>query len=274
MRFVIALIVLFHATLSYCEEITIRRISQRPRLEDFLGMQPASHLSGQFTIVENFVQSTPSDGEEPTQKTVVYIGYDDENLYVVFICFDTNPERISSSISRREGFGGDEDWVEFYIDTFNDQRRAYCFSTNARGIQWDSRYSETSSAGGDYQSHQPSFDALWYSEGRVTDRGYISFMKIPFKSIRFPSTDQQTWRILFGRSVPRNNEYSSWPHVSKSIQGYLTQSSILKGLQNISPGRSMQFIPYTSFRAFRLLDTQANPPGFISDRSDPSAGID
>jgi hypothetical protein len=258
----------------FSEEVIIPRISQRVRLEDFLGMAPAPNLAGQFAVVENFVESSPSDGSIPSQKTVVYLAYDQDNLYVIFVCFDRNSEKIVASISRREGFGEDEDWVEFYIDTFNDQRRAYCFSTNALGIQWDSRYSETTSAGGDFQGHQPSFDALWYSEGKVTDRGYISFMTIPFKSIRFPSADQQTWRILFGRSIPRNNEYSAWPHMSKSIQGYLTQSSILTGLQNISPGRSLQFIPYSSFRAFRLLDTEASPPGFISDRSHPSAGVD
>lgn len=251
----------------------IPRISTPIGLADFQGMQIRPELVGRVAIVENFVQSNPTDGAMPTQKTIVYLAYDDANLYVIFVCFDSNPERIAASISRRESFSEDEDWVEIYLDTFNDKRRAYCFSTNAFGIQWDSRYSETS-GGADSRGHQPSFDALWYSEGKLTDQGYVTAMKIPFKSVRFPSGPAPTWRILFGRSIARNNEYVSWPHVSRSIQGYLTQSSLLTGLQNISPGKSVQFIPYTTFRSFRLLQTDTDPPGFVTDRSDAAAGLD
>src|SRR5262249_32538782 len=99
-------------------------------------------------------------------------------------------------------------WIEVYFDTFDDQRRAYCFSTNAYGVQWDSRYSEAngySGAAGGIGGHQPSFDALWYSDGKITDQGYIIWMAIPFKSIRFPHGTQQLWRTLFGRSIPRTN---------------------------------------------------------------------
>ena len=165
--------------------------------------------------------------------------------------------------------------MEVYLDTFNDQRRAYCLSTNAMGIQWDSRYTETTGGGGaDGGGHQPSFDALWYSDGRVTDEGYIVSMAVPFKSIRFPSTDVSTWRILFGRSIPRTSEYVAWPHVSRSIQGYLTQTALLTGMQNISPGKNLQFIPYTTYRSFRLLQQDADPPRFVSDSTDAAVGLD
>ena len=254
-------------------EIAIPRISQRITLEDFDGMRPRPYLANKVAVIEGFLQANPTDGGPPSQKTIVYVAYDDHNLYVIFVCFDTNPERIAASISRRESFSEDEDWVEIYLDTFNDQRRAYCFSTNALGVQWDSRYSETSgsvNSGG----HQPSFDALWYSDGKLTSEGYIIWMAIPFKSIRFPSNDISTWRILFGRSIARNNEYIAWPRVSRSIQGYLTQTSLLSGLENISPGKSMQFIPYTTFRSFRLLEPNTNPPGFLTDEGDPDAGLD
>ena len=275
MRVVLLILLLCAADFAFCEtaQIAIPRIAHRIGLTDFDGMQPRSPLLGKVAVIENFVQSTPSDGAPASQKTIVYVAYDDENLYVIFVCFDSNPERISSSVSRREGFSEDEDWVEFYLDTFNDQRRAYCFSTNALGVQWDSRYSETSGST-DSQGHQPSFDALWYSEGKMTDQGYIVSITVPFKSIRFPSEDSHTWRILFGRSIPRSNEYNAWPHMSRSIQGYLTQSSLLTGLQNISPGKSLQFIPYTTFRSFRLLQTKTDPPGFLTDRSDAAAGLD
>ena len=256
-------------------ELVIAKVAERIGLADFEGMRPRAALLGKMTVIENFVQSNPTDGAAPSQKTVVYVAYDDVNLYVIFVCFDSNPERIAASISRRESFSEDEDWVEIYLDTFNDQRRAYCFSTNALGIQWDSRYSEASgSLSGGSHGHQASFDALWHSDGKLTDQGYITAMTIPFKSLRFRSGTSPTWRILFGRSIARTNEYVAWPHVSPSIQGYLTQSSLLRGLTNVSPGKNLQFIPYTTFRSFRLLQTDTIPPGFITDSSDPAAGLD
>ena len=259
----------------FCEapQLEIPRIDQSIGLKDFDGMKLPPHLLKRVAVIEDFVQREPSDGGQPSQKTVVYVAYDAKNLYVVFVCYDTNPERVASSMTRREGFSGDEDWIEFYLDTFNDQRRAYCFSTNPLGIQWDSRYSEATGEDG-MGGHQPSFDALWYSEGKLTSEGYIIAITVPFKSIRFPAESVQTWRILFGRSIPRTNEYVSWPHVSRSIQGYLTQSSLLTGLNNISPGKSLQFIPYSTFRSFRLLETAIDPPQFISDSGDAAVGLD
>jgi hypothetical protein len=256
-------------------EIVIPKITEKISIDDFAGMKPRADLADKLAVVENFIQSTPKDGAPSTQKTVVYLAYNDSNLYVIFLCFDKEPKKISAAITRRENFGEDEDWIEIYVDTYSDQRRAYCFSTNAFGVQWDSRYSEATSTGGDDLSgHQPSFDALWYSDGRITDQGYITWMEIPFKSMRFPSGSIQDWKISFGRSIPRNNEYAAWPHVSREIQGRLTQASDLTGLENVSPGKNIQFIPYTSFRSFRFLDVDAAPPEFITDRSDPTAGID
>jgi hypothetical protein len=256
-------------------EIVIPKIDQKLLIDDFAGMKPRADLADKLAVVENFIQSNPKDGAPSSQKTVVYLAYNDNYLYVVFLCFDSEPQKIVSALTRRENFGGDEDWVEIYIDTYNDQRRAYCFSTNALGVQWDSRYSEAISSGSDdFAGHQPSFDALWYSDGKITDQGYIVWMEIPFKSMRFPSSSIQDWKISFGRSIPRSNEYSAWPHVSKEIQGRLTQASDLTGLENVSPGKNIQFIPYTSFRSFRFLDVDASPPEFITDRSDPAAGVD
>lgn len=257
-------------------EIVIPKIAKKISIDDFAGMKPRADLANKLALVENFIQSNPKDGAPSTQKTVVYLAYDDHNLYVIFLCFDNEPQKIAAALTRRENIGEDEDWVEIYVDTYNDQRRAYCFSTNALGVQWDSRYSEAiNTAGGDDLSgHQPSFDALWYSDGKITDQGYIVWMKIPFKSMRFPSSSIQDWKISFGRSIPRTNEYDAWPHVSKEIQGRLTQASDLTGLQNVSPGKNIQFIPYTSFRSFRFLDVDASPPEFITDKSDPTAGLD
>jgi len=100
-------------------------------------------------------------------------------------------------------------------------------------------------------------------------------MAIPFKSLRFPSTSKQTWGIIFNREIPRLNEDTYWPHISSRIEGQLNQSGSLEGLENISPGRNLQMIPYGVFRSFRALDTR-DPlaPRFVRERADFDAGLD
>jgi hypothetical protein len=39
---------------------------------------------------------------------------------------------------------------------------------------------------GDFSGFDPSFDTVWRSEGRLTNRGYLVLIAIPFKSLRFP----------------------------------------------------------------------------------------
>ena len=80
---------------------SIPRVQQAPKLEDFEGMAPRGAALGMQRI-ETFIQNIPFDGQPPTQRTEAYLGHDDINLYIVFLCFDTDPKGIRSHITRRE----------------------------------------------------------------------------------------------------------------------------------------------------------------------------
>lgn len=219
----------------------IPRTSRQPRLEDFLGQSPPQ---GQGVITD-FRQRSPGDGTPASLKTTAYLSYDDKQLYVVFVCQD-DPRRVRARMSKREDIL-DDDLVGITLDTFHDRRRAYNFSVNPLGIQLDSIYTE--GQGDDY-----SFDTLWYSEGRLTEDGFIVWMAIPFKSLRFSSSDVQSWGIALGRSIPRNSEVSYWPYITERVQGFVQQFGTLDGLRGISPGRNVQVIPYGLASTSRVLD--------------------
>jgi hypothetical protein len=74
--------------------------------------------------------------------TEAYLGYDQKNLYLVFVCFD-DPKKVRARMSRREDIY-DDDQVEVMLDTFHDRRRAYAFQTTPLGVQWDAIYTEAS----------------------------------------------------------------------------------------------------------------------------------
>ncbi|MGH9788787.1 MAG: DUF5916 domain-containing protein [Candidatus Acidiferrales bacterium] len=247
--------------------VSIPRVPRAPELEDFLEMKPKAELAGKLAKVEGFIQQRPSDGKPSTRHTEVYLGYDDRNLYIVFVCFDPEPEAIRARMSPRENIFSD-DIVEVMLDTFHDRRRAYAFITNPFGIQWDALWTEG-------QGFDSSFDTLWHSRGKLTDQGYVVWMAIPFKSLRFSPDEKQTWGLIFLREMPRLNEETFWPHISSRLEGRLNQAATLTGLENISPGRNVQLIPYGIFRSDRTLDTR-DPlrPRVDRDRFEGDGGLD
>ncbi len=248
--------------------LAIPRLDRPPALEDFLGVRPAGALEGRMARVDGLIQRQPRDGAPASQHTEVYLGYDEEKLYVVFVCFDSEPDKIRARLVKREQIPGD-DMVEIYLDTFRDERRAYVFAANPLGIQADAMWSE---AQGELDD---SFDTYWESSGRLTDAGYVVLMAIPFQSLRFPTAHVQSWGVLLDRIIPRVDEWSSWPHATARIDGLMNQAAGLTGLEDVTGGRNIRVIPYASFRAYRSLDTRdVAAVRFVEDAADPRLGLD
>lgn len=233
--------------------ITIPRIDAEPNLTDFEGMEPRTLLALSMSKIEDFIQREPDDGELASQHTEVYLGYDQTNLYAIWLAFDTNPDLIRANLSSRENIAGD-DRVGLTIDTFNDQRTALSFHSTPLGIQWDARWTEGSSMRAGFDT---TFEAVWYSDGQLTDEGYMVSMAIPLRSLRFPDSEDQLWRVQFGRNIPRSSEFAYWPRYTIEIEGRLNQTAFLRGIENVSPGNNSQFIPFLFARDVDSLDTTA-----------------
>jgi len=250
-------------------EITIPRLDRPPALEDFLAMRPNAHWENRLAKVEGFVQRLPSDGAPSTQRTEVYLGYDDRNIYCIFVAFDSEPHKVRAHKTVRDNLYGDER-LDLFLDTYHDQRRAFVFTVNPLGFQMDGMWTE-----GQPRQYDRAWDTVWYSRGRLTGQGFVVWVAVPFKSLRFPESSEQTWGIVFVRWIPRTNESATWPRVTTRIEGRLNQGATLRGLRDISPARNMQLIPYGFFRSFRALDTR-DPAGprFVTDNAEPNGGVD
>jgi hypothetical protein len=249
--------------------ITVPRVDTPPKLSDFLDMKPDPAMAGKLLEIHGFIQRTPKDGVAPNQRTDVYLGYDSDYLYVVFVAFDDDPSKVRAHMTVRDHLTGDER-LDLFLDTFHDHRHAYVFTVNPYGLQQDGSYEENANP-----NYDSSFDTVWKSKGMRTSRGFVVWEAIPFKSLRFPATPKQTWGILFIRWIPRNNGSDTWPRVSTRIQGRLGQEATLKGLDSISRGHNVQFIPYAYERSYRALDTRdPNNPQFTSRGFDPRSGVD
>lgn len=232
--------------------LVIPRLAHSPALEDFLTMKPQGDVAPNMARVTHFLQREPHDGEPVTQPTEAFLGYDEKNLYAVFVCHD-DPAKVRAHETRREDFEGDDD-VEIMLDTFHDRRRAYLFETNPKGVQFDAIWTEASYQEQTNGNFDASFDTLWYSRGKLTPQGYVVWIAIPFRSLRFPARQDQTWGIVLLREITRENEKAFWPHVSINEEGRLGHAATAQGLTGISPGRNIQLIPYGLLNSFHSVD--------------------
>jgi hypothetical protein len=235
----------------------IPHLQQAPRIADFAGMRASPTMLAQMLKFDGFTQRDPHDGTPISQRTEVYLGYSDKNLYVVCLCFDSEPGKIRARLGRRELIN-DDDQFGFVLDTFHDKKHGVFFFINPEGVQQDGIWNDATEP--DY-----SFDLLWNSDAQLNESGYIAWFEIPFKSLRFSPATEQTWGVFFERDIKRNNEYSFYPRITSNAQGFLSQETEADGLSNISPGRNLQFIPYASFRSFRTLDDRDPNQAFFQD---------
>ena len=119
-----------------------------------------------------------------------------------------------------------------------------------------------------------SYESVWYSEGRLTDQGFMVQFAIPFRSLRFSESNEQVWGIQVEREIVRLSENSFWPAYSRSIAGRLNQVATLTGIDDVSPGRNIQLVPFAFVRDFEVLDSKAKDgSGFTKDTED-NFGLD
>jgi len=143
-------------------------------------------------------------------------------------------------------------------------------------VQWDAIWTEEphEDVYGNLTNFDSSWDTVWDSHGKLTSEGYVLLMSIPFKSLRFSPEQNQSWGVVLYRGILRENEDDFWPEMSRRVEGRLGHAATAKGLEGISPGRNMQFIPYGAMRSYRALDT-ANPvPTFSSSAAEFRGGLD
>lgn len=250
--------------------LRIPRLQMPPDVNDFLDMEPSAATTSAMARVDRFTQRWPADGEPARMRTIVYLGYTDTALHVVFLAFDPDPSALRAHLIRREEvFTVNDDAVELRLDTFGDRRQSYYFVANPLGVQLDAAWPEFEGR------YDESFDVAWESRGQRTSQGFVVSMTIPFKSVRFKAGDLQEWGIYVGRWVPRTGEWIFWPQISNRQQSLLSQMARLEGLQGITRGRGAQLIPYASSRAFKALDGRApGGPAFVKDRLDADLGVD
>ena len=112
--------------------------------------------------IENLKMIEPIEGVPPTFRTVIRVAADQQNLYFGVICYDKEPDKITSISKIRDALAS-EDRIVFVLDTHLDQRTGYIFSINPGGTRYDALVSNFG------ESENASWDAIWNASTMITN---------------------------------------------------------------------------------------------------------
>ena len=215
--------------------------------------------------VNEFTQKDPEEGKPSTEKTEVWIAYDEENIYVAAKLYDSKPDLIDASLARRDNYIS-SDWFIFYVDPYNDKKTGYMFGINAGGTIIDGVLFNDS-------WDDWSWDGIWQSQTLVDETGWTVEIKIPFSQMRFNQADAMTWGVNFYREIKRNNEKSYFVMVPKKESGFVSKFASLEGLNGINPKQRFEVMPYMVQKAQYLVH-DAGDPFYKSNQYKTTVGAD
>ncbi len=192
----------------------------------------------------SFSQYQPLDGLAADESTEVRVFYTPRAIYFGVIA-RVRGRAVSATLSKRDNISND-DRIAIFLDTFNDKRRAFIFGSNALGVQLDGVRTEGSAGAGNMFGGSTDYspDYQFDSRGTVSDSGYTIEIRIPFKSLRFPSTQPQQWGINIQRDSPATGKSDTWTNARQATNSFLQQSGTLVGIANVDRGMVTEVQPF------------------------------
>jgi hypothetical protein len=206
----------------------------------------------QVYTIRDLKQIKPDYGAPASEKTAIKIAYTSKTLYVAVVCFDTSPEKIVVSDSRRDADLNDDDSFLFIIDTYNDQQNGFLFGTNADGMEYDAQidnegegnFSANRQQGGVVGGTNINWDASWEVKTKKGDFGWSAEFAIPLRSIRFNGGNNKTWGVNFQRNISKRSETAYWANLPLGFDiKRLSLAGKMHGLNLKSP-KNLKIIPY------------------------------
>jgi hypothetical protein len=188
----------------------------------------------------DFVQIQPYNGKPCYQKTEVYIFYDQSAIYVGAMLYDSSPDSIFTFFTERDNIGM-SDYFGIYLDPYNQGQLAYGFFISSSGVQTDLKAIKS-----DGDNEDGSWDAVWESKTRLTDKGWVLELRIPYAALRFSEKAGSTWGLNMFRNIRRYNSNNSWNFIDRKVAGFIHQEGQLTGIKDIKPPVRLSLSPYVS----------------------------
>ena len=223
--------------------VDIHRLSRVPVIDGKL--DDAVWREG--NLLDGFIQSDPDQGQPATEKTVVRMGYDSQNLYFGIRCYDREPAKILGSSMRPDTDMTADDSITISLDTFHDRRNAFSFQINPLGARTDALIRNEG------EEVNVDWDGVWEAAVQRDEQGWTVEVAIPFKTLRFSRADSQTWGFSVSRYLTRRQETSFWKPIAHQsgtafAANQVSEFAELRGMAGIAEGGRYQVKPYSLLR--------------------------
>ena len=191
----------------------------------------------QVPTIGDLIQREPEAGAPPTEQTEVTLLYDQDNLYIGVMAFDSEPERVLASEMSRDARLRADDRIEIVLDTFRDQSNAFRFATNPAGALVDGLVFANGETNDDW-------DGIWIVRTMQTDEGWSAEFSIPFKTLSFPA-DDTVWGFNISRTIQRKLEESRWTGAQLQTDFLqISEAGEITNLEDLGQGVALDIRPF------------------------------
>jgi hypothetical protein len=188
-------------------------------------------------VIDKFTQRSPNPYEPATERTVVRLLYDENNLYFSFYNYDSTPDAIVVRNMQRDGQLYTSDSVMIYLDPGQTRRNAYNFEIGASGGRSDQLELNNT-------EELREWDTIWRARSRVVQDGWVAEFAIPFKSLSYEA-NQTTWGFDVARRIFHKNERVHWSGFNPALEFTdVGQTGDLVGIENVSQGIGLEVQAY------------------------------
>jgi hypothetical protein len=217
------------------KSIKTTRVAKAPTIDGVLDDEAWKNAE----IAKDFVMLRPDNGkpEVNTHKTEVKVIYDDNAIYIGAYMYDPEPSKIPMEFTNRDNFGQ----TDFFLVTINpndDGQNPFEFIVMSTGSQAEAKVSEG--------NEDFAWNAVWDSDVKVTDKGWVVEMKIPYRALRFANREVQSWGFNFHRRVQNLNAQYTWTHIDNTKGIWTQYDGLVEDFRNIEPPTRLAFYPYAS----------------------------
>ena len=197
--------------------------------------------------IDGFVQQEPTEGAPASEKTDVWVFFDDRNVYVSARCFDSHPERdVVTELRRDHNNITQNESLTVVFDTFLDRRNGLFFQTTPLGAIRDQAVVD--------DVLNQNWNTVWDVRTARFEGGWTAEFAVPFKSLRYPEAGDQVWGINFRRVVKWKNEYSYLTAIPASYGtgqaiARMGSAGTMVGLETPSNSKNLELKPYAAASA-------------------------
>ena len=206
------------------------------------------------TVIDQFTQKQPNPGAPPTERTILRILYDENNLYFGVYAYDSNPAAIIARSMSRDGPLYTTDSFVIQLDPGQTRHNAFSFEVGASGGRVDEVELNNT-------QELSEWNTIWTARVQRVADGWVAEVAVPFRSLSYDS-DQTDWGFDFSRRIYHKNERVYWSGWNPTLEfTNVSQNGNLTGIHDVNRGLGLDIQVYGAVRAKHDWQLKGDGPG-------------